>query len=72
MAIAHNNEEKPIIIYTFKKLCNGEQWLAAQQNKLCFSNFFNFCYRIHKNMFFGAFNFEVNVFYIYGKKYTQV
>ena len=31
MAIANNNEEKPLIIYTFKKLCNGEQWLAAQQ-----------------------------------------
>ena len=29
MAIANNNEEKPLIIYTFKKLCNGEQWLAA-------------------------------------------
>ena len=32
MAIANNNEEKPLIIYTFKKLCNGEQWLAAQHN----------------------------------------
>ena len=31
MAIANYNEEKPLIIYTFKKLCNGEQWLAAQQ-----------------------------------------
>ena len=30
MAIANNNEEKPLIIYTFKELCNGEQWLAAQ------------------------------------------
>ena len=30
MAIANNHEEKPLIIYTFKKLCNGEQWLAAQ------------------------------------------
>ena len=30
MAIANSNEEKPYIIYTFKKLCNGEQWLAAQ------------------------------------------
>ena len=30
MAIANNNEEKPLIIYTFKKLCNGEQWLATQ------------------------------------------
>ena len=32
MAIANNNEEKPLIINTFKKLCNGEQWLAAQHN----------------------------------------
>ena len=31
MAIANNNEERPLIIFTFKKLCNGEQWLAAQQ-----------------------------------------
>ena len=31
MAIANYNEEKPLIIYTFKKLCNGEQWLTAQQ-----------------------------------------
>ena len=31
MAIANNNEQKPLIIYTFKKLCNGEQRLAAQQ-----------------------------------------
>ena len=31
MAIANNNEEKPLIIYTFKKLCNSEQKLAAQQ-----------------------------------------
>ena len=30
MAIVNYNEEKPLIIYTFKKLCNGEQWLAAQ------------------------------------------
>ena len=30
MAIANFNEEKPLIIYTFKKLCNGEQRLAAQ------------------------------------------
>ena len=30
MAIANNNEEEPLITYTFKKLCNGEQWLAAQ------------------------------------------
>ena len=35
MAIANYNEEKPLIIYTFKKLCNGEQWLAAQQNQGC-------------------------------------
>ena len=34
MAIANNNEEKPLIIYTFKKLCNGEQWLATQQYEL--------------------------------------
>ena len=33
MAIANNNEEKPLIIYTFKKLCYGEQWLAAQQSE---------------------------------------
>ena len=33
MAIANYNEEKPLIIYTFKKLCNGEQRLAAQQYK---------------------------------------
>ena len=33
MAIANYNEEKPLIIYTFKKLCNGEQSLAAQQEK---------------------------------------
>ena len=32
MAIANNNEEKPLIIYTFKELCNGEQWLAAQHS----------------------------------------
>ena len=32
MAIADNNKEKPLIIYKFKKLCNGEQWLAAQHN----------------------------------------
>ena len=31
MAIANYNEEKPLIIFTFKKLCNGEQKLAAQQ-----------------------------------------
>ena len=30
MAIVNYNEEKPLIIYTFKKLCNGEQRLAAQ------------------------------------------
>ena len=30
MAIANYNEEKPLIINTFKKLGNGEQWLAAQ------------------------------------------
>ena len=30
MAIVNNNEEKPLIIYTFKNLCNGEQWLATQ------------------------------------------
>ena len=30
MAIANNNEEKPLIIFKFKELCNGEQWLAAQ------------------------------------------
>ena len=30
MAIANYNEEKPLIIYTFKKLYNGEQRLAAQ------------------------------------------
>ena len=31
MAIANYKEEKPLIIFTFKELCNGEQWLAAQQ-----------------------------------------
>ena len=31
MAIASYNEEKPLIVYTFKKLFNGEQWLATQQ-----------------------------------------
>ena len=31
MAIAKNNEEKPLINFTLKELCNGEQWLAAQQ-----------------------------------------
>ena len=31
MAIANNYKEKPFILYTFKKLCNGEQWLAAQK-----------------------------------------
>ena len=31
MAIANNNEQRPLIIFSFKKLCNGEQWLAAQQ-----------------------------------------
>ena len=30
MAIANYDEEKPLIIYTFKKLCNGERRLAAQ------------------------------------------
>ena len=30
MAIANSNEEKPLIIFTFKDLCNGKQWLAAQ------------------------------------------
>ena len=34
MAIANNNEEKPLIIYTFKKLCNSEHWLAAQQKAI--------------------------------------
>ena len=29
MAIANYQEEKPLFIYTFKKLCNGEQRLAA-------------------------------------------
>ena len=31
MTIANYNEQKPLIIDTFKKLCNGEQRLAAQQ-----------------------------------------
>ena len=31
MAMSNNNEEKSLIIYTFKKLCNGEQLLATQQ-----------------------------------------
>ena len=31
MAIANSNAEKPLITFTFKELCNGEQWLAAQQ-----------------------------------------
>ena len=31
MAIANYKKEKPLIIYTFKKLCNGEQRLTAQQ-----------------------------------------
>ena len=31
MAIANYYEQKPLIIFTFKKLCNGEQRLAAQQ-----------------------------------------
>ena len=30
MAIANYYEQKPLIIFTFKKLCNGEQRLAAQ------------------------------------------
>ena len=32
MAIANYNEEKPFILFTFKKFCNGEQRLAAQQS----------------------------------------
>ena len=31
MAIANYYEQKPLILFTFKKLCNGEQRLAAQQ-----------------------------------------
>ena len=30
MAIANNNEERPLTIFTFKNLCNGKQWLTAQ------------------------------------------
>ena len=30
MAIANYNEQKPFIIFTFWKLCNGEQRLAVQ------------------------------------------
>ena len=30
MAIANYYEQKPLNIFTFKKLCNGEQRLAAQ------------------------------------------
>ena len=30
MAIANYYEQKPLMIFTFKKLCNGEQRLAAQ------------------------------------------
>ena len=32
MAIANYYEQKPLIIFTFKKLCNGEQRLAAQHD----------------------------------------
>ena len=31
MAIANYYEQKPLILFTFLKLCNGEQRLAAQQ-----------------------------------------
>ena len=31
MAIANYYEQKPLILFTFKKLCNGDQRLAAQQ-----------------------------------------
>ena len=38
MAIAKYNKEKPLIIYTFKKCCNGEQRLAAQQQEtMCYN-----------------------------------
>ena len=30
MAIANYYEQKPLIIFTFTKICNGEQRLAAQ------------------------------------------
>ena len=42
MAIANNNVEKPLIFLHFKELCNGEQWLAAQQTV---QNFCVHCFR---------------------------
>ena len=72
MAIAHNNEEKPLSFIHLRNFVTASNGSPPNNINYVFQIFLNFCYRIYKNMFFGAFNFEVNVFYIYGKKYTQV
>ena len=48
MAIANYNEEKPLIVYTFKKLCNGEQWFAAQH--------YNYLPKLRKNKSLSIFD----------------
>ena len=52
MVIANNKEEKPLIIFTFKELCNGEQLLAAQLYVCLYSDDENIFQQLNFTVFF--------------------
>ena len=58
MAIANKLKKTQLIIFTFKELCNGEQWLAAQH--LFIDDYSDTFYNIKFNPIFSNFSAQIS------------